>query len=46
MGIGYQEVNKIDCHNLEIIKKVKAWKFETIKAKGNDKVIIPLSFSE
>jgi len=30
----------------EISKKVKSWKFEAINARGNDKVIIPLTFSE
>ena len=38
MGIGYQEVNKIDCHNLEIINKLVS-KNVTINDQDNHLVV-------
>ena len=38
MGIGYQEVNKIDCHNLEIINKLVS-KNVTINDEDNHLVV-------
>jgi TonB family protein len=30
----------------QVVEKVKSWRFEVVKAKGNDIVTVPFNFSE